>query len=150
MISSITSLNTIAPTLAPAVITEITNPEPQETLSKATPKSITVEEYVSNYFSDIPIMVEVARCESRLRQYDSFGNVLRGEKNSLDRGVMQINEFYHNEDSERLGFDIMTLEGNTAYARYLYEKYGLSPWKSSSKCWMNSGVYNEYQSLAMD
>lgn len=107
-----------------------------------------VEEYIRNYFSDIPIMIEVAKCESRFRQYDKRGNVLRGEENELDRGVMQINEYYHNEDSEKLGYDILTLEGNTAYARYLFEKYGIKPWKSSSRCWSKTSAYSEYKSLA--
>ena len=106
--------------------------------------SITAEEYVRNYFSDISVMVEVARCESRFRQYDKTGGVLRGEVNSLDRGVMQINEHYHGEDSLKLGYDILTIEGNTAYARYLYEKYGLRPWKSSSSCWGKTLAYSKF------
>jgi len=112
---------------------------------KPTEKSMTIEEYVRGYFSDIPVMAEIAKCESRFRQYDKNGEVLRGEKNTLDRGVMQINEYYHNESSIKLGYDIMTLEGNTAYARYLFEKYGVKPWKSSSKCWSKTTAYSEYQ-----
>jgi len=111
-------------------------------------KSITVEEYVRSYFSDIPVMVEVAKCESRFRQHDGNGEVLHGEKNNSDRGVMQINEDYHNENSEKLGYDILTLEGNTSYARYLFEKYGLKPWLSSSKCWRKTAAYSEYKELA--
>jgi len=107
-------------------------------------KSITTEEYVRNYFSDIPVMVEVAKCESRFRQHDKSGNVLRGEVNPLDRGVMQINEHYHGEDAERLGYDILSIEGNTAYARYIYDKYGLRPWKSSSPCWGKTLAYNSF------
>jgi hypothetical protein len=113
-------------------------------------KKITVEEYVKNYFSDIPVLIEVAKCESRFRQHDEKGEVLRGEKNSLDRGVMQINEYFHNENSEKLGFDILTLEGNTAYARYLFEKYGVKPWKSSGKCWGKTTSYNEFIELAVN
>jgi len=108
--------------------------------------AMTAEEYVRNYFSDIPIMVEIARCESRFRQYDSDGDVLRGEKNTSDRGVMQINEYFHNENSDKLGYDILTLEGNTAYARYLFEKYGVRPWISSSRCWGKTTAYSEYKS----
>ena len=113
-------------------------------------RSMTVQEYIRNYFSDIPVMVEIARCESRFRQHDSQGNVLRGEKNILDRGVMQINEFYHGEDSAKLGYDIMTIEGNTAYARYLFEKFGVRPWTSSSKCWGRTTAYSEYKDLAIN
>ena len=104
-----------------------------------------MEEYVRNYFSDIPIMIEIAKCESNFRQYDGDGDVLRGEKNILDRGVMQINEYFHNENSEKLGFDILTLEGNTSYGRYLFEKYGVKPWISSSKCWGKTSAYSEYK-----
>lgn len=113
-------------------------------------KSITVEEYVRDYFSDIPILIEVARCESRFRQHDSEGGILRGEENFLDRGVMQINEYYHDEDSKKLGFDILTLEGNTAYARYLFEKYGVRPWKPSSRCWGKTAAYSEFIELAVN
>jgi len=110
---------------------------------------ITVEEYVRNYFSDIPVMVEVAKCESRFRQHDAKGNVLRGEENKSDLGVMQINKYYHEVDSEKLGYDIVTIEGNTAYARHLFEKSGVKPWSSSSRCWMKSTAYLEYASLAI-
>lgn len=112
-------------------------------------KTITVEEYVRNYFSDIPVLVEVARCESQFRQHDKYGNILRGVENNLDVGVMQINEYYHSRDSNKLGYDINTIEGNTAYARYLYEKSGLKPWNSSFRCWSKSTAYANYKELAM-
>ena len=119
---------------APALETSnisLTETLPKENKKSEIEKNITVEEYVRNYFSDIPIMVEIARCESRFRQHDKNGKVLRGKVNTLDRGVMQINEYYHNDEADKLGYDLLTIEGNTAYARYLYEKYGVKPWKSS-------------------
>jgi len=121
--------------------------EPQMVMTEtrtASKNGMSAEEYVKNYFSDVPIMIEIAKCESRFRQFDKNGDVLRGEKNRLDRGVMQINEFYHSESSDKLGFDIMTIEGNTAYARYLFEKFGVKPWSSSSKCWAKTIAYSEY------
>lgn len=118
----------------------------EEAKKKVEAKSLTTEEYVRNYFSDIPVMAEIARCESRFRQTVN-GEVLRGEVVPEDRGVMQINESYHLEDSKKLGFDIYTLEGNVAYARYLYEKQGTRPWRSSAKCWGNA--YPAQYELAM-
>lgn len=109
--------------------------------------SMTTEEYVREYFTDIPVMAEIARCESRFRHYVNGGEVLRGEKIPQDRGVMQINEYYHLEDSKKLGFNIYTLEGNVAYARYLYEKQGTRPWRASAKCWGNA--YPSHYELAM-
>lgn len=93
------------------------------------------ESTVRTYFADAPIMIEVARCESRFRHYDANGDVMRGIVNALDRGVMQINEHYHLETATKLGYDIHTLEGNLAYARHLYETQGTRPWISSSPCW---------------
>jgi hypothetical protein len=94
-----------------------------------------VEKFVKDYFDDIPLMAEIAKCESRYRHYDSRGQVLRGEITPLDRGVMQINLYFHEEAAKKLGYDVHNIDDNVAYARYLYEKQGVQPWKSSSKCW---------------
>jgi hypothetical protein len=100
-----------------------------------------IKRYVSDYFADIPLLARIAGCESHYRMIDKKGNIIRGEVNQYDVGVMQINELYHKEDSEKLGFDIYTLEGNVAYARYLYEKQGAKPWVSSSACWSKPQGY---------
>lgn len=97
--------------------------------------SQTVEEYVHEYFMDIPIMAQIAGCESRFRHFGRNGNVIRGEENQFDVGVMQINEHFHLVASKQAGYDIYTLAGNIGYARYLYEKSGVAPWTSSSPCW---------------
>lgn len=102
------------------------------------PAAQTVEEYVRQYFADAPIMAEVARCESRFRQFDKDGSVHRGRVNDQDVGVMQVNEYYHLETSKKLGIDIYTIQGNVAYARYLFEREGTTPWLSSSPCWGKS------------
>ena len=96
---------------------------------------VDTENYIRHYFADLPVLVDVAYCESSFRHNDKYGNVLRGVVNKSDVGVMQINLRYHLEDAEKLGYDLYTLEGNTAYARLLYEKKGTDPWVHSSKCW---------------
>lgn len=96
---------------------------------------MSTEQYVRQYFKDIPIMVQVARCESHFRQLDSDGGIHRGIVNPADVGVMQINEHYHLERSIKENYDIYTIEGNTAYARELYEDKGTDPWNSSKPCW---------------
>jgi len=150
LVSGMTSLGAPPVPMALSEIIKVKETLPSENKKVSTEESITAEEYVKNYFSDIPIMVEIAKCESRFRQLGENGDVLRGERNTFDRGVMQINEFFHNENSEKLGYDIMTIEGNTAYARYLFEKYGLRPWKSSAKCWGKTVAYSEFIALAMN
>jgi hypothetical protein len=94
-----------------------------------------VKRFVNDYFADTPILAHIAACESRYRQLDKSGNVIRGEQNSSDVGVMQINEYYHLETAKKMGLDIYTIEGNVAYAKYLYDKEGAKPWMSSSPCW---------------
>ncbi|NQV92971.1 hypothetical protein HQ403_00555 [Candidatus Kaiserbacteria bacterium] len=105
------------------------------TLEGVTRTPAYVEQYVRIYFSDIPIMTEIAECESRFRQFDIDGDVLRGEKNRRDVGVMQINEDFHLDTALEKELNLYTLEGNLAYARALYEKMGTKPWKHSKKCW---------------
>lgn len=99
------------------------------------------EDEVREYFSDIPIMVKVAYCESRFTHIDpSTGTVLRGYINSSDVGVMQINKYYHQETAERLGLDLYKLEDNMAYARNLYEREGTRPWSASQACWQGGAL----------
>ena len=98
-------------------------------------KALTTKERVTEYFADNKILIDIARCESQFRQTEKNGTVLRGRVTPADVGVMQINEKYHLKDATKLGYDIYTLEGNMAYARYLYEKQGARPWLASSKCW---------------
>jgi hypothetical protein len=80
-------------------------------------------------------MIQIARCESTFRQLDADGEVHRGKVVPQDVGVMQINETYHLATAEKENYNIYTLEGNTAYARDLYERQGTTPWNSSKACW---------------
>ena len=122
-----------------SVVRQIGNKEIENIMS--------TEQYVRKYFSDVPIMIQVARCESQFRQLDSDGEIHRGVVNPADVGVMQINEHYHLDKSVEENYDIYTLEGNTAYARKLYEKQGTAPWKSSKPCW---GKYQSSDTLAVN
>lgn len=99
-----------------------------------------VQTYLHEEYSDTPILIEVARCESEFRQFDKYGRVVRGRVVHDDIGVMQINEYYHGDTAKNMGMNIYTTEGNVAYAKYLYGKYGLSPWSASKPCWNKSEV----------
>ncbi|MFA6527837.1 MAG: hypothetical protein WCT20_05430 [Candidatus Babeliales bacterium] len=94
-----------------------------------------IGEYVEKYFSETPILADIARCESTMRHTDKDGTILRGEVDSDDIGVMQINTRYHLEDSKELGLDIYSLNGNLAYAQHLYKTQGVQPWRASQPCW---------------
>lgn len=96
---------------------------------------MTTREKVERYFYDIPVLIDVASCESEFRQFNKSGEVMRGTKNPSDVGVMQINEKYHLQMAQKLGINIYTLEGNMEYARFLYNLEGTRPWEYSSSCW---------------
>ncbi len=99
------------------------------------PIGVGTEEVVRSYFSDIPVMIQIARCESTFRHTLADGTVLRGKVDSADTGVMQINARYHGEKARELGLDLTDIYDNMAYARDLYERQGTKPWKASASCW---------------
>lgn len=93
------------------------------------------EAQVRESFADIPIMIEIARCESKFTQFSESGAVLHGGMGGKMVGVFQVYGDVHAPFAQSLGMNIETLEGNLAYAKYLYEREGTTPWLSSSACW---------------
>lgn len=100
----------------------------------------TVEAEVRRYFADVPIMIEIAKCESTFRQFDEQGKPLKNP-NSSATGVMQLMASYHREPAKNMGLDIDTLEGNLGYARVLFEQQGTTPWNASAYCWYKYYAY---------
>ena len=100
------------------------------------------EQIVRTYFRDIPVMIQVARCESTFRHTLADGSVLKGKVDPRDTGVMQINKGYHGATAQKLGLDLHDIYDNMEYARYLYEKQGTQPWSASSPCWGRTLAYN--------
>jgi len=119
----------LAASVDPSAVTEV------QTAPAVFAESPTVEQYVRGYFAETPVLAEIARCESKFRHFGKNGDIIRGEINSMDVGVMQINEYYHKDTAHRLGLNIYSLDGNLAYAKYLFDREGTQPWMSSSKCW---------------
>ena len=108
-------------------------------------QSQTVEEYIRDYFADEPIMAEIASCESHFKQFDQRGAVVKNA-NSSAVGVFQIMSSIHATFAdEKLGLDIYSLQGNAAYARYIYERQGTAPWNASKSCWSKSQTYKDMQ-----
>jgi len=102
---------------------------------KAPVKSLDTERIVRSYFKDIPIMIEVARCESTFRHTLEDGTVLKGVVDQADTGVMQINKRYHEKTAISMSLNVEDIYHNMAYARHLYEKQGTQPWNASAPCW---------------
>lgn len=89
------------------------------------------------------VLLDIAWCESNMSQdkkgYNYRYKIVDGQKVkylwSTDIGYWQINDYYHLEDSKKLGIDIYTYEGNRDYALLLYNKNGVKDWGASSACW---------------
>jgi hypothetical protein len=125
------STSTVAKTVATSTKKTIVYKSPSE-----------IRKIVSTYFKATPILVDIAECESHFRQYTKSGGVYRGSINTSDIGVMQINEKYHLRTAKRMGIDLYSLDGNLAYAKYLYRTQGTDPWISSSGCWGGQTALN--------
>lgn len=96
---------------------------------------VETEKKVREYFSDLPVMIEIARCESNFRQFTDSGNVLNGGSAGGMIGVFQFFGSIHSTIATKLGFNIDTLEGNLAYARHLHGIEGTAPWNPAKDCW---------------
>lgn len=96
------------------------------------------EQYVRDEFADVPVMIEIALCESRFNQFDKNRNVLMNHEGSSAKGIFQIMASIHEKGAAKMGMDINTIEGNVAYARYLFDTQGTKPWEAdlkSKRCW---------------
>jgi hypothetical protein len=96
--------------------------------TKLTPTEI--ETKLRTYFADVPVMIDIARCESNFRQFTDSGNVFYGGAGGGMIGIFQFHESVHSATARSLGFDLTTVEGNVGYARHLYQQSGTSPWRS--------------------
>ncbi len=100
------------------------------------------EATVRSYFADIPIMIQIARCESTFQHTLADGSILRGRVDGADTGVMQINKRYHQKAATAMGLNLDDIYGNMAYARHLYETQGTRPWNASAPCWAKTLAMN--------
>jgi hypothetical protein len=104
----------------------------EETISSL---DVNTEQIVRSYFEDIPVMIQIARCESTFRHNLEDGSVLKGRVDPADTGVMQINKRYHEKTAAAMNLNLDDINQNMEYARFLYETQGTQPWNASSPCW---------------
>lgn len=106
-----------------------------DTVEAAIPQTIVVE-------APAPILDRIADCESGNKgeagsaSQTKDGQVLIHINNNgtYDIGKFQINSI-HNAEATKLGFNLATEEGNSGYAKYLYQNRGTQDWSSSAHCW---------------
>src|SRR5665213_2768535 len=64
-----------------------------------------VRRQAESVFSDAPIMVEVMRCESGLRQFNLNGTLVSGVAHPPDKGACQINEAVWSSTAKKMSID---------------------------------------------
>jgi len=149
--------STASTTVVTSIATSPTTPTPTSTSTSTTTTPIVkpvhnakeVEARIREYFKDVPVMAEIARCESKFRQYTDSGNVLMGGYGGGMVGVFQIYKDVHKSAAQVLGIDISTLDGNLAYARHLYAESGTAPWISSMPCWNTNPVKEQVEATSV-
>lgn len=85
-----------------------------------------------------PVLQYVADCESGTPHiWDTATQYTDGTTTigiSGDIGILQENPI-HLKEAAAMGLDIYTFQDNVKFGAYLYDKYGLKPWRSSERCW---------------
>jgi len=94
--------------------------------------SADVEAKIRQVFPGANVMIDIARCESGLKQYKENFNVVRGGLGGNYIGIFQLAES-HAENARNLGLDIYSVDGNIGYAKVLYDAQGTQPWVACTK-----------------
>lgn len=98
------------------------------------PAPVTAEELITRTFGDdAPVMTEIARCESTMRQYDPETHTALIHPTG-DVGLFGINPV-HFDELAKLAISPYTLEGNIRAAKLLYDRRRFGDWYMSVKCW---------------
>jgi hypothetical protein len=80
----------------------------------------------------------VIKCESSM--YGSAINYNRNADGSIwstDYGWLQVNDYYHGSDMQKLGLEITNEWDSLEYGFMLMQNKGLAPWSASKHCWIN-------------
>ncbi len=93
------------------------------------------ESFLRSYFHDIPIMVEIARCESEFENVQSNNTLSYGREKSF--GFFQIHAPNWHDIAVRLGLPDYQTDAmqNVLMARHILDVQGFRAWQSTKHCW---------------
>lgn len=85
-----------------------------------------------------PVLARIAKAESTGEQFGKDGQVtIHVNKNgTYDIGQYQINSIW-NATATKMGYNLTLQKDNEAFALWLFDNYGSTPWNSSSANWNN-------------
>ena len=102
---------------------------PQSLPAQAADPNAGAEALVRQTFADAPEMIQVAECESGIKQFRADGSLLVGGPSGQYVGIFPIDQTIHKTAAAGLGDDLATIAGNVAYARHLYDLSSSAPWR---------------------
>lgn len=120
----------IIPQQPPEVLTTGTT-APYSTIDEA------ITSLAKKYKQDEKLARKIISCEGQA--YKQIGNNKNIDKDgkvwSVDVGLWQINNYYHEANAIKMGLDIYDDYGNLEYGFILLSTQGVKPWKASQRCW---------------
>ena len=82
------------------------------------------------------LLCDICACESGFNLKAKLVNTPK----SIDRGLFQINSYYHPDATDERAYDP---EWSTRWAcKAIKNKQAMTLWRASSKCWNKTGKYN--------
>lgn len=101
---------------------------------KLSPEKLDLARQIRALFPDAPIMVRVAMCESGLI-HRKDGELIRNQEGSSAKGTFQVLMRVHAPQMYKMGLNPERTDDYLAYVRFLFDRYGFTPWQSSQHCW---------------
>lgn len=86
-------------------------------------------------------ILKIIKCEGELynNEWQPNYNIRNGVVWSTDYGPLQVNDFYHKKDMEKLGLDITVWQDSLKYGLMLLKRDGTRHWNASRDiCWNKS------------
>jgi len=120
---------------------------PTIVLIPKTPPTPQISQIPVGVWTGYSLLKHIASCESTgspdsaPRQFLPDGTILWGNDPTTgkplkrDEGILQINTYVWQKLATSMGDDLNTEQGNIAFGKYLFDKYGSAPWTPSKNCW---------------
>ena len=97
-----------------------------------------INRLIIKYSVDKNLVMSIIKCESQFNGNAVNHNKLdNGTIWSTDKGLWQINDYFHKETMKKLGLDIDNQWDSLEYGFILLKSQGTSVWGASKKCWSN-------------
>lgn len=99
-------------------------------MNKLKQRTDKLEKQMVEYNVRMKVLEAIIQCESGGRHIDG---VLA--KVGVDKGICQINTYWHGDRATAMGLDLDNIDDNVQYGLFLLQTEGTKPWRASKHCW---------------